>query len=152
MPREHTLTVHYPLPKSNTTYQGSNSPYPVMQHMEQPFGFGGPYSNVMHQYRNIFPVDCDDKCVFGIHVKHVNTSALPSHVVVYPDAVLRFCTHTGDALISDLLYAMYRQSQHTSARIVIGNYLDENITYLRTLGVKLNVKIHKNVRVTILLQ
>jgi len=42
--------------------------------------------------------------------------------------------------------------QHTKARMVVGQYLDENVSFLRALGVKHNVKIHRNVSVTIPLQ
>jgi len=84
-----------------------------------------------------------------MRVKHFDTSRLPSRIVLDPEAIVRFCTKTGDVLMSDLMYTTYSPSEYTSARGETGMYLHENIDFTRSLGVKYNVQIHNNVRVTL---
>ena len=105
--------------------------------------------NAMRQYPNVVRVQCDDASVFGMRVKHFDTSRLPSRIVLDPEAIVRFCTKTGDVLMSDLLYTTYNTSDYTSARGETGVYLHENINFTRNLGVKYTVQIHNNVRVTL---
>ena len=91
------------------------------------------FANMRHR-ANMFAVECKDSSMFGMCVKNFDVSGLQSHIVLNPEAVVRFCTRDGQVLVFDMLLATYNPKHHKSAIRKIETFSRDDQYTVRSLG------------------